>query len=521
MPLLDRDEPRFVRATVEMVEAGEWVVPSFGGQPRFDKPILSYWLMRAGMAVLGQNELGARLYSVASALGLVLATWHTGRRWFGDRVGFVAGFVLATCLQVFIHGRLALADMPLVVCVTVSMVALAELLGLVPASAAGGNGTPSQGWWWALYLSLGFGFLAKGPIVLAVPAVALLLWRLAFRREKLSWSRLKPLPGLVLMIALIAAWGVPALLATDGKFFAVGVGEHVVQRALEGFNQRGYSPFFYLATAPLSLFPWIGFVGLAVVAVRRRWDAVQAWLLAWLTAPYLIFTLCATQLPHYVLPAFPAFSLLLAQGLELRESARWRTLGVGLATGFGAIFLVTATCLALSRIPTGTAPLRGTLVVGLMMLGGFALIPLLIEQRRSWLGLLGLLSVAAGAAGLGRLARGVHPAVRLAIPWRSTSPGTRLIGSQFAEPSLVYYAGRAWQFPGDDQELAALLAVPGPVRVLALARECEPLALLWGHPRWREVPVPAPLAGWKYQESSGFNFGRSRWQVLRIYSRTE
>ena len=41
MPLLDRDEPRFSQATVEMMERQEWVVPYFNGQYRFDKPPLT------------------------------------------------------------------------------------------------------------------------------------------------------------------------------------------------------------------------------------------------------------------------------------------------------------------------------------------------------------------------------------------------------------------------------------------------------------------------------------------------
>lgn len=45
-PLLDRDEPRFAQATVEMVRRSEWIVPYFNGEFRFDKPPLTYWLMR-------------------------------------------------------------------------------------------------------------------------------------------------------------------------------------------------------------------------------------------------------------------------------------------------------------------------------------------------------------------------------------------------------------------------------------------------------------------------------------------
>jgi len=48
LPLLDRDEPRFARATIEMLERGDWVVPYFNDEYRFDKPPLTYWLMAVG-----------------------------------------------------------------------------------------------------------------------------------------------------------------------------------------------------------------------------------------------------------------------------------------------------------------------------------------------------------------------------------------------------------------------------------------------------------------------------------------
>ncbi len=45
IPLFDRDEPRFATAAREMAGAGDFVVPTFNGELRPDKPPLVYWLM--------------------------------------------------------------------------------------------------------------------------------------------------------------------------------------------------------------------------------------------------------------------------------------------------------------------------------------------------------------------------------------------------------------------------------------------------------------------------------------------
>ena len=82
LPLLDRDEPRFARATVEMMDRGEWVIPYFNGEYRFDKPVMTYWLMRGSYWLFGINEFGARFHSIISTLLIALAVYGIGMRLF-------------------------------------------------------------------------------------------------------------------------------------------------------------------------------------------------------------------------------------------------------------------------------------------------------------------------------------------------------------------------------------------------------------------------------------------------------
>ena len=62
--LWDRDEPRYARVTVEMVESGNYLVPTFNGEVWFDKPILLYWLMSVPVRLLGPSEIACRLPAV-------------------------------------------------------------------------------------------------------------------------------------------------------------------------------------------------------------------------------------------------------------------------------------------------------------------------------------------------------------------------------------------------------------------------------------------------------------------------
>ncbi|MCX6937635.1 MAG: glycosyltransferase family 39 protein [Verrucomicrobia bacterium] len=535
LPLLDRDEPRFATASREMAERSDWIIPTFNGHDRFDKPALSYWLMRCGYAIFGQNEFGARFPNVLCAAALVLIVWWQGRRWFGDAVGWLAAIGLATCIQLFIHGRLALADLPMVLAITVIQIALAALL--FPANRAWGTSpTPApaeriteedhahaRGWWWALWVSVAVGFLAKGPITLAVPLVSLLLLRFAFWREPLPWHRLAAGRGALLALALIALWGIPALIATEGRFFAVGIGEHVVKRGYEKFNGRSYNPFFYLTTAPLSLFPWIVFAPLAWFALKTR-DIRHRWLASWLTAPYLIFTLYATQLPHYVLPAFPAFFLLLGEGLTAPRPA-WRRGGLIALTVLAVVVLIGLVALQFRPLPDYASMLRPAftglflVVLGLLGIAGGTV------SGGKWLraGLIGGgLGVAAGASLLAGGLRSASLSIALPSRWIDAPAGTRFIGAGFTEPSLVFYSHRLWLNDLTPAELAGEIAKPGPLVVVTVDRQIDPIHLFTGLDRWRvQTAPPAALTrpGWTRQTLAGFNPGRTRWQELSVWRR--
>jgi len=536
LPLVDRDEPRFATATREMMERSDWVVPTFNGQYRFDKPVLTYWLMRVGYSIFGFTEIGARLHAVIATIGLVLATWWMGRRWFGERVGFLAAAMLATCLQVFIHGRLALADMPMIACVALACFALKERLE---------DEKPwrRSRWWWLLYLGLGVGFLAKGPIVLAVPILAALLFRWVLWRKPQAWSRLAVLPGIGLVLVIVGAWGIPALVETHGLFWKVGMGEHVVQRGFEKFNGRGYTPFFYLATAPMSLFPWIAFIAFLPSVLKRCWSERVAWLTAWLGAPYIIFTAYATQLPHYVLPGFPALFTLLALGLTADEET-WPSLARNVAWAFlalmgsglmGALLLTRTT-----ELPAEIEPLRDGLTGMVVVLLGFVFGALAFLVHRAWANGLAAIAIVAVIVGAVAMGHGLRR-TSLTVPsqhWAAHFPSTtHFVGAGFSEPSLVFYSHRQWDFPQDAAALEKALQQPGGLVVVTMVDEVDPLQFFKAGLAKRFGKIPKPISyhpvapeisdvldryapgHWEPHDIAGFNLGRTRWQHLRIWIR--
>src|SRR5204863_5277463 len=185
-------------------------------------------------------------------------------------------------------------------------------------------------WWWIFYLSLGLGFLAKGPIAwtpLLTVAVVII-----YTRDWQLLRRFKFVGGILLTLLAVALWGIPALIQTHGEFFSIGIGRHVIGRSLTTMEGHGASSLgvyvlllpFYFVTLFVSFFPWsIKLPWLVRQLWRNREAGVDApgynenpidiYLLAGIAVVFVIFTLVSTKLPHYTLPAFPLLALLLAR----------------------------------------------------------------------------------------------------------------------------------------------------------------------------------------------------------------
>src|SRR6266478_844683 len=74
--LWDIDEGLNAEAAREMLESGDWVVPTFNFKPRTAKPALLYWLQAVAYQKFGVNEFSARLPSVLAAAAAVLLIYE-------------------------------------------------------------------------------------------------------------------------------------------------------------------------------------------------------------------------------------------------------------------------------------------------------------------------------------------------------------------------------------------------------------------------------------------------------------
>jgi 4-amino-4-deoxy-L-arabinose transferase-like glycosyltransferase len=329
IPLIDRDEPRFAEASREMGERLDFIVPFFNGEYRFDKPPLTYWAQLASYQAFGTNDFAARFPSAVAAAFTAVALFCWGRRLGrGDRPGWYGAAIFSLSFQVVEHAKAAVADMWLVLFVTLAHWAAFELLHAgSPKAPEDLKERPSPAWWWLFYVALALAFLAKGPIgwtpLLTVAAMSFVI---GIPARRFAFVR-----GIFLTLALVAVWGVPALIRTHGEFFRIGIGRHVVERSFLAIGGHGASSIglyvlllpFYFVTVFLTFFPWSLKLPWLTTEIRRERDMIDSYLVVGTLVIFAIFTLVTTRLVHYVLPAFPLMALLLARRLDKANSERF------------------------------------------------------------------------------------------------------------------------------------------------------------------------------------------------------
>ena len=493
MSVFDRDEARFSLAVREMTDRGDWTVPTNFGELRFHKPIGVYWLALVAQRLVGRNELALRLPSALCATLTALLTVFLGKSIFGERVGWRAGWILATALVFVAEARTFTADAMLLLGTTASFAAWAMLRERAPRPTA---------WRLVFWLGIAWGALAKLVNLAFLPAAAAALaslegWIDAPTRKRVgwvialgalavaiphlgslgptatgiafvvlaanAWRRRTERPahpslgapwGIPLALGIVALWGVPALLRTHGQFWTLGVQQELMGQAARPFEGHVGIPGFYLGSTLLAFLPWSAVVPLALLGAwrGRGADPRLRFLLAWIGGPWLLLELFSSKLPHYVLVTFPALALCTSLEWERRlagqavPSRGWRALEAALfglpVLGLAALMFVGAARLAPESLRAALAA-TGVLALAVaawgarrLALGRYAQAPVGIAAGFAALYLSFFVLVLPAVEPL-RLARPLAAAVS-----RELRPEERLISFSVTDTSVAYYLPR-------------------------------------------------------------------------------
>lgn len=313
--LLEPDEGRYAQIPKEMLQNGDWIVPTLQGEPYLDKPPLMYWLTAISYRLLGISAASARLVPALAVHLTILSLYFVGRYSIGERGAFWAALFLTVAPGYSAVARLLLLDGLLTFWVTLSLLCGYETVR---------TGKFRPCWWLAAAVTSGLGFLTKGPIAEILLFVPLWLFSLLTRGAGAS-SAAPQLATIrwfwyVIFLAVVAFVNLPWYMAIywhQPRFFVYFFWQHNVLRFLQPFDHL-QPVWYYLPILIAGLLPAtpLLIVHLLRIATRPACDPTRPslpelfWLLAGLWC-FVFFSCSGSKLPTYILPAYPPLCLAL------------------------------------------------------------------------------------------------------------------------------------------------------------------------------------------------------------------
>ncbi|MEL6363751.1 MAG: glycosyltransferase family 39 protein [Pseudomonadota bacterium] len=528
LPPLDRDESRFMQASVQMLETGDYVSISFQDAERNKKPAGSYWAQAASVAAFSSVETRApwahRTPSLVAAVVGVLFVYFIGRRLFDPDTALFGALLMAGAPSLAGEATIAKSDALLFASVALMQLGLAGVVASL-RDEAGPRRTDAALFW----IGLGLGALIKGPVtpmigVLTVAGLSLSSSRIAL------WKGLRPISGVLVAAAIVAPWTLAITLETEGRFIAEAMGTDGLAKVTEAQEEHGAPPGLHLALLPVLFWPAAPFLlSGAASALRaekeRPGDGLPLLMLAaWAVPAWLVFEISTTKLPHYTLPLYPALALIAARMIarppERLDLVRLSAAFYALTGVLFAALLIAIPAFGSSAHSWRSPPLYADVAAGALIVATLTTVVL------AWRGALRAAAVGAAAGGA-ILAWSV---LEITLPAADRLDLSRRIAAELDEADLHprldgapdavltgYYEPSAVFLLGTN----TLLAEPGPAGAAYADRNGAAVVEAAASEAFCAALARAGGGARAFSQLEGFNYSKGREVRISFYRRAE
>lgn len=335
LDLMEVDAAMYAAMSREMIERGDWLRFYHHGEDYLDKPPLLFWVSGLSYLLFGVSNWSFKLPSVLGALWGLYALYRFAIHHHGRDVARAAVLIFGCSAAFFLMTNDVRCD-------TLLTAAVISAIWL-------GSAWMDERRWWQLIgtgIAIGLGMLAKGPLALVAPAIALggdvLLRRRWDVLADLRWMLLIPIIGLLL---------VPMLIGLHDQFGWHGVRFFFWEQSfgrITGENQwkDDSSVFFFTHELPWMMLPWTLFVIMGLVrrtrevaGALRTNTAGEVISLAGAVLVFIALSFSRFKLPHYIYVTLPLFAVLGARALV--KAPRWSAwVQTGVLVLVGAVSLL-------------------------------------------------------------------------------------------------------------------------------------------------------------------------------------
>jgi 4-amino-4-deoxy-L-arabinose transferase-like glycosyltransferase len=313
--LWNPDEPRYAQVAREMIQGGDWILLHFNGKVYGHKPPLFFWLIALSSYLWqGFTSFSVRFPAAFFGTMTVLLTWLFGRRLFSSRSGLLSGLILATSVEFAFLSTRANIDTTLTFFTTASIYCFFRWMqesGAGKPREKGIKGLTIYGF----YVGMAIATLAKGPVGFILPLLVALVYFVLLRDWK-GIKGMKLFPGMLIFIVIVLAWYFFAILKGGTGYLYETLVTHSLDRYSQGWA-KVRPIYYYLSNFPADFLPWFLFLIPAMVYGFSRETLEKRkeffFLLVWFAVIFVFFSLSKGKRGLYLLPLFPAASLMVGK----------------------------------------------------------------------------------------------------------------------------------------------------------------------------------------------------------------
>jgi 4-amino-4-deoxy-L-arabinose transferase-like glycosyltransferase len=313
--LWNPDEPRYAQVAKEMVDRGDWVLMHVNGNTYEDKPPLFFWLIALSSFLWqGFTSFSARFPSAFLSTLTVLLTFFLGKKLYGSRTGFLSALILATSFEFAYLSTRANIDATLTFITTASIFLFLQWYQHSKVEGEENKDKRSLSIY-GFYIGMAFATLAKGPVGFILPLLVSLVY-LLFQKDWKAMKRMKLLTGMALFIVIVLSWYLPAVLKGGQTFLNETLLHQTIVRFAKG-TSHVRPIYYYFTNFPVDFLPWFLFLpGAIVYGLSKRREGISKdflFLLIWFVVIFVFFSFSKGKRAIYLLPLYPAASLLVGR----------------------------------------------------------------------------------------------------------------------------------------------------------------------------------------------------------------
>ena len=316
-PLTDWDEAIYAEVSREMLRHS-WLIPHWNYQLWLEKPPLMLWITAAFFHLFGVTEFWARAASALSGISIIATLHFWLARTRDTLTAWLSTLVLLATFG-FLHAcHTGEMDVLLALGCTIALIGLAQLdaeVGPMVCHPERSEGSPHfalprtanhRSGWLLFWIGFAIAAMTKGAASVTLPLTAIVL--AALQRWRLDKLRAPFWIGLAIFGAIVLPWHLAMFHLYGRDFLHEYLGFHVLTRATQQIEGHNTAWWFYLKVLLVSAPPFALLYPAAIFSAFRR-NQLRGFAVFALTT-LAFFTLVQTRLPQYIVPIYPALTIL-------------------------------------------------------------------------------------------------------------------------------------------------------------------------------------------------------------------